>query len=196
MDSTMSVAADWTPARSDLLWMYLRFACMIVIMFSMFILVAQLNGYNIAGKIAKYSVLCMIYCILLVISILLFVADRNFYLPFLGQTVYPCGSLAEKVPANADTTVKIKAAPGANVIYWASEPSSPEKQPISNPWDAYAMYDNSGVVRADSQGNAVLRFRSPSSYQVGLMNRELKRHVHYRVCKMPGMLGEIKTVFV
>lgn len=196
MDSTMSVVTDWTPSKYDLFWIYFRYASSIVMITGIFLLTAQLNGYNIASWFQKHSIICMIYCLLLVACIIQFAVDRNFYLPFLGQTVYPCGSLAEKVPANADTTVKIKVQPNANVIYWASEPSAPTKQPISNPWDAYAMYDNSGVVRADSQGNAVLRFRSPSSYRVGLMNRKLERHVHYRVCKMPGMLGEIKTVFV
>ena len=67
---------------------------------------------------------------------------------------------------------------------------------ISNPWDAYANFENSGVVRADASGNAVLQFRSPSSYKVGLLNNTLKRHVHYRVCKHPGMLSDVKTIFV
>ena len=196
MDNTMAIAADWTPSKWDLFWIYVRFTAFGILMITAFFCIAQLNGYNICQWFNKHPAISLLYSLMVVVSIVLFVADRNYYLPFLGDSVYPCGSLAEKIPANADTSITITTKPGANVIYWASEPTTPEKQPISNPWDAYAMYENSGVVRADSQGRAVLRFRSPSSYRVGMMNRKLNRHVHYRVCKMPGMLGEIKTVFV
>ena len=58
----------------------------------------------------------------------------------------------------------------------------------------YANYNNSGVVRADANGRAVLHFRNPSSYQVGLMHRTLSKHIHYRECRHPGMLSDIKTI--
>ena len=157
----------------------------------------QINGYPVATWFNRHPWIAFICSLTIAAAVIMFVGSRNFYLPFLGSTVYPCGSLAEKVPANADTAVSIKVKPGANVVYWASEPSDPTAQPINNPWDAYALYDNSGVVRADSQGNATLRFRSPSSYKVGLaISRTLKRHVHYRVCENAGMMSEIKTIFI
>ena len=184
------------PTSNNLAWMYVRFCAHIVIMLSTILFLFQMGGYNPVKFLMANKLIGTIIMVIIVASILMYVASRNFYLPFLGWAVYPCGSLAEKVPADANTSVQVKVKPNANVIYWASEPTDPKSQPISNPWDAYANYDNSGVVRADSQGNAILRVRSPSSYRVGLMKRELKRHIHYRVCTYSGMMSDVMTVYV
>lgn len=182
------------PSTSKLAWMYISFCAQIIIMLSTILFLCQMGGYNPAKYLMANKFICTIIMLIIIISILIHVGDRNFYLPFLGYTVYPCGSLAEKIPANANTTIQVKVKPNSNVIYWASEPTDINAQPISNPWDAYANYDNSGVVRSDAQGNAILRVRAPSSYRVGLMGRELKKHIHYRVCNYSGMLSAIKTV--
>ena len=184
------------PSNSSLIWIYMLFCAHIVIILATVILLFQMGGYNPLSILTKNRFVCIVLQIVLVVSILMVGFNRNFYLPFLGWTVYPCGSLAEKVPVYADTSIMVKVEPNVNVIYWASEPSPIEVQPISNPWDAYANYDNSGVVRADSNGNALLKVRMPSSYKVGLMGKTLKTHVHYRVCHNSGMLSEIKTVFI
>jgi len=188
--------SPWHYSEWKLISMYLRFIARIVLMACSLLFAAQLGGYDSTKYLLKYKVFSVIIILIIVASIMNSLFDRNFYLPFLGWAVYPCGSLAEKVPNNADKTVTIQVPPNVNVIYWASEPSNPELQPISDPWEAYANYDNSGVVKADSNGKAVLRFRSPSSYKVGLFNTTLKTHVHYRICKHPGMLSDVKTVFV
>ena len=185
-----------TPSTSSITWNYIYYYAHIVIMLATILFLFQMCGYNPAKFLMANKFIGIVIIIIIIACILMFVANRNFYLPFLGLAVYPCGSLAEKVPANADTTIQVKVKPNANVIYWASEPTDPKIQPISNPWDAYANYDNSGVVRADSQGNAILRVRSPSNYRVGIMNRELKRHIHYRVCSNSGMMDEVITVYV
>jgi hypothetical protein len=183
------------PSTESLAWIYTKFCGHIVLILTTILFLFQINGYNAAAWFAKHPIISLICSLTIAAAIIMFIGSRNFYLPFLGSTVYPCGFLAEKVPANADTSITVRVKPGANVVYWASEPSAPTVQPISNPWDAYASYDNSGVVRADTQGNATLRFRSPSSYKVGyIMNRTLPRHVHYRVCNYAGMMSEIKTV--
>ena len=186
----------WSYSKTETFEMYLRFIARIVLMSSALLFAAQLGGYNSVTYLMKNKIISFIIILSVVASLLYNMFDRNFYLPFLGWAVYPCGSLAEKVPRNADTTVTVQVKPNVNVIYWASEPSSQEDQPINNPWDAYANYDNSGVVRADASGKAVLHFRSPSSYQVGLMHKTLKRHVHYRECRHEGMLSAIKTIFL
>jgi len=188
--------SPWHYSEWKLISMYLRFIARIVLMACSLLFAAQLGGYDSTKYLLKYKVFSVIIILIIVASIMNSLFDRNFYLPFLGWVVYPCGSLAEKVPNNADKTVTIQVPPNVNVIYWASEPSNPELQPISDPWEAYANYDNSGVVKADSNGKAVLRFRSPSSYKVGLFNTTLKTHVHYRICKHPGMLSDVKTVFI
>ena len=186
----------WSYSKSETFEMYLRFIAKIVLMLSALLFAAQLGGYNSVNYLMKNKFISFIVILSVVASLLYNMFDRNFYLPFLGWAVYPCGALAEKVPRNADTTVTVQVKPNVNVIYWASEPSSQEDQPINNPWDAYANYDNSGVVRADSTGKAVLSFRNPSTYQVGLMNKTLKQHVHYRECRHPGMLSEVKTIMI
>ena len=188
--------SPWHYSTSQKIAMYLRFGARIILMVCALCFAGHLGGYNPTSYINKNKVISFIIILLIMASILYYVFDRNFYLPFLGWAVYPCGSLAEKVPSNADMTVTVQVPAGVNVIYWASEPSATTEQPISNPWDAYANYENSGVVRADASGNAILRFRSPSSYRVGVLNTKLNTHVHYRVCKHPGMLSDIKTVFV
>ena len=192
----MSSSSSWRLSTGKTVAMYLRFIAKIVIMASALAFVGHLGGYKPAKSILSNKIMSIIIILIIVSSIIYYIFDRNFYLSFLGWAVYPCGSLAEKVPLNSDTSVSVKVHPNVNVIYWASEPSVQESQPIDNPWDAYANYENSGVVRADANGNAVLQFRSPSSYNVGLFNKTIKRHVHYRVCKNPGMLSDIKTIFV
>jgi hypothetical protein len=185
------------PSSETLVWLWVKMCGHGILLLATTLFLMQINGYKVSSWFAKHSVITLLISLLLVASILLFVGSRNFYLPFLGSTVFPCGSLAEKVPANADTTVAVQVMPGANVVYWASEPTSQSQQPISNPWDAYALYDNSGVVRADATGRAILKFRSPSSYKVGyLYNRELPRHVHYRVCSNAGLMSPVMSVNV
>jgi hypothetical protein len=195
MDSVFT-SSQWAPDNSELIWVYIRFFANIVIILATVLFFFQLCGYNPAKIINSNKIICTLVCLTIVASILMYIVNRNFYLPFLGWTVYPCGALAEKVPTNADTSILVKVKPNSNVIYWASEPTDANAQPISNPWDAYANYDNSGVVRSDAQGNALLRVRKPSSYRVGFFGRELKRHIHYRVCNQSGMLSATKTVNV
>ena len=191
-----SQTKPWSYSNTERFQMYLRFIARIILIISSLLFAAQLGGYNSIPYLLKNKFISFIIILSVVASILYNMFNRNFYLPFLGWSVYPCGSLAEKVPRNADTTVTVQVKPNVNVIYWGSEPSLPEEQPIDNPWDAYANYDNSGVVRADENGKAVLHVRSPSSYQVGLMNKTINRHIHYRECRHPGMLSDIKTIFL
>ena len=196
MYSKPTMPSPWYYSSWQIIVMYLRFMARIVLMGCALLFASQLGGYNSTKYLLKNKMVSIIIILIVVASIIYSLFDRNFYLPFLGWAVYPCGSLAEKIPSNADKTVTIQVPPNVNVIYWASEPSKLEQQPISDPWEAYANYENSGVVRADSKGTALLRFRSPSSYNVGLFDTTLKTHVHYRICKHPGMLSDIKTVFI
>jgi len=187
----------WYPDPNKLTMVYMNFIAVIVVVIVGILFLAEIAGYKVIAFICKYQIIQVLVGILLAASLLLLAINRNFYLPFLGWTVYPCGSLAEKVPADADTKITVQVKPNVNVIYWASGlPTSVVQEPVSNPWDAYANYDNSGVVRADANGKAVLRVRKPVSYNVGVMNRTLKSHIHYRTCDHPGMLSEVETIYV
>lgn len=131
----------------------------------------------------------VVYC-LVGISALFYFFARDFYLPFLGRAAFPCGSLTAKVPDNADTNVTVRVEPHTNVIYWAAEEGDVKKDPIL----AYGSYTNAGVAKADQNGDAVLRVRTPSAYRVP--GKNLKPHVHYRTCDSDGMLGRVSTVYV
>ena len=159
-------------------------------------LVGAIN-FNIVSWIAEHSFLIIepIIYTLIGVAAITHIFSRDYYLPFLGETAYPCGSLASKEPFNADTTVSIFVEPNVNVIYWAAEPNA---KVVDNPWQAYSLYENTGVTRSDEKGRATLRIRKPTEYNVshGLFGKTLKPHIHYRTCTMMGMLSRVETVFV
>jgi len=118
---------------------------------------------------------------------------RDFYLPFLGESVMPCSVLEPKVPENADTEVKVLVKPGDKVLYWASEPANESMKELKDWRHAYLDYKNAGVAIADSDGFAALKVRHPQPYTVPLKGN-LEAHVHYRVCMHDGFIGPVKTV--
>ena len=136
----------------------------------------------------------LVYVVFIAIS--LYVAyDREFYLPFLGDSVFPNGLLVPNVtPIHADTAVEVKVPPSTKVIYWAAEPCN-EKSSNLMAWDAYGEYTNSGVSTANEDGIALLSVRGPpSSYFVPHKETKLKSHIHYRYQVGKGMLSKIFTV--
>lgn len=151
--------------------------------------------FNLVSFLAKYTFknLETIVYILVGLSAVVHIFSRNYYLPFLGDTAFPCNSMIEKTPDKADTQVKIETTPNSNVVYWAAET---HKEIMENPWVAYEEFSNAGVTRSDVNGVAVLKFRRPSGYKVAHGWKTIQPHVHYRVCSYPGLLSEVKTVFV
>jgi len=126
---------------------------------------------------------------------IILINNRDTYLPFLGESVYPCGSLTEHIPNNTTEEVNVRVPPNSFVIYWASEPKNEELKSLNDPWTAYLNYENSGVIKSDDKGNAILKVRKPQSYKVSKFGREkiLDSHIHYRYCKGPGMMSKIFT---
>jgi uncharacterized membrane protein YuzA (DUF378 family) len=121
---------------------------------------------------------------------------RDIYLPFLGETLVPAAALAPKTPQNANDQVAIKTLPGAKVLYWTTEPNPTEGKEVPSWSEAYGEYENSGVAVADSEGNAVLRFRGPpQSYKVP-MKGLLRPHVHFRICDAHGFMGPVQSIFL
>ena len=134
--------------------------------------------------------------IIIGVSALPLLFQRDVYLPFLGETVLPAAALAPKTPQNANDQVTIRTRPGAKVIYWASEPDPTQGKDVPTFKEAYDAYENSGVVVADSSGHAILRFRGPpQAYTVPLKGR-LEPHVHFRICGDNGMMERVQTIFV
>ncbi len=126
------------------------------------------------------------------LSALYLLFNRDTFLPFLGKTVFPCNLLKEEIkPDNADTTITIKTKPNSKVIYWASESNLTNSD--LGPKDAYNNYTNAGVTTSDANGDAILSVRKPTRYTVPY-KRLLQKHIHYRVCDGRGMLGRVETV--
>lgn len=142
---------------------------------------------------AKSVAARVIYCVVGVAALTL-VFHRDTYLPFLGETVFPCSAIPEQIPEGADTQVQVKVHPGAKVIYWAAEPSTEGMKQLKDWRKAYLKLMNVGVVKADENGLATLMVRNPQPYTVPWMGR-LEPHVHFRECGDNGMVGRIFTVY-
>ncbi|VBB17716.1 hypothetical protein YASMINEVIRUS_179 [Yasminevirus sp. GU-2018] len=142
------------------------------------------------GNYTHDSVSSALY-VLIGLSVLYIMFDRSTYLPFLGESVFPCHILAPRTPVGADQQVKIKTRPNTKIVYWAAEP---DKNSDRGYQEAYKSYQNSGVVVSDRKGVAVLQVKKPSGYKVPFS--KLGAHIHYRECVNKNMLNEVKTVFV
>uniref|UniRef100_A0A6C0EC42 DUF378 domain-containing protein n=1 Tax=viral metagenome TaxID=1070528 RepID=A0A6C0EC42_9ZZZZ len=137
------------------------------------------------GDLAK-----LVYLLVGIAAIYLLSDVRNLYLPFLGETVMPVKVFAESTPAGANVTTEVDAENAVKVVYWASMPKSSDK--LTGPQEAYGDFSNSGVV-AVVNGKAKLSILCPQEYKVGVTDKKLNKHVHYRLVNANGMLSEVKT---
>ena len=158
-------------------------------------LILAFFNINLIENLGNYTsnIITNIIYILIGLSGIYQITRRDFYLPFLGKTVYPCGNLIEKKPENATIKKNIKTAPNINIIYWAAEY---DDEIFKDPYVAYDKYANSGVVKSDSDGNALLEFRKPQGYNVPYKSKRINPHVHYRECFTNGMLDSVKTLYL
>lgn len=129
------------------------------------------------------------------ISAIAIMFDRDTYLPFLGPMVAPCAALENRVPSGATREVHVKVAPGAKVLYWAAEPGTKDLETLPTWKQAYDRYENVGVATAGMDGSAILKVRDPQPYAVPWKGR-LEPHIHYRVCRGDGFMERIQTVFI
>jgi hypothetical protein len=123
---------------------------------------------------------------------LVLIMDRDYFLPFLGDTVFPSGLLSDTAPKGASKSVCVYVKPNTKVVYWASEQN--EDSDVM-PWTAYKKYTNSGVTTSDANGKACLSVRMPSGYKTPF-GEKLKPHVHYRCALSGGMFSSIQTKFI
>ena len=172
-----------------------RMATIIVILGALNWLGIGVYGTNTIARFlgARSVATRVIYC-LIGLSAISIMFHRDTYLPFLGETVLPCAAIPEQIPEGADTQVQVKVAPGAKIIYWASEPSNEGMKKLKDWRKAYLTFLNVGVVKADAEGVATLMVRNPQPYTVPWMGR-LEPHVHFRECGDNGMMSRIFTVY-
>jgi uncharacterized membrane protein YuzA (DUF378 family) len=159
-------------------------------------LIIGLLNVNVLERIfGANSFIPRIVYVIVGISALALMFQRDTYLPFLGPTVLPCSLIPERIPEGADTSVQVNVTPGAKVLYWAAEPSSEGLKKINDWRGAYLKFMNAGVVTATKDGVATLYVKNPQPYTVPWKGR-LEPHVHYRVCGQNGMMERIETVYM
>lgn len=158
------------------------------------LLVGLFDVNLVSGIFGNGSFTTFLY-VLVGISALVMMFDRDTYLPFLGPMVAPCSVLENREPPGATKEVKVIVEPNVKVIYWAAEPASENLKKINSWKQAYLNYDNAGVTTSNGEGVAVLKVRDPQGYKVPLKGA-LQPHVHYRVCGEAGWMGKINTTFV
>ncbi len=157
-------------------------------------IVKLLNKYTFDSPIFENTIYIIVGMAALYLS-----NKRNFYLPFLGDTVFPPSLIKDNENKNENKNANINItvdAPNADmVIYWAAEPL-PENQIDGSKfaYDAYDKYTNSGVAEVVS-GKATLKVSCPQSYWVKKwgIKKTLPKHLHYRLVYSTGWVSEVKT---
>jgi uncharacterized membrane protein YuzA (DUF378 family) len=154
-----------------------------------------LFDFNLVSAIFGKSILATLIFVLVGVSALIIMFDRDTYLPFLGPMVAPCSVLENREPPGATKEVKVMVEPNVKVLYWASEPASEKLEKVNSWKQAYLDYQNAGVTTSNGEGEAVLKIRDPQPYKVPFKG-VLQPHVHYRVCGEAGWMGRINTTFL
>jgi uncharacterized membrane protein YuzA (DUF378 family) len=168
-----------------------------------FIIVGALNWLAIGvAKVnvlelvfGKSSIIPRILYVIVGVSALAIMFDRDTYLPFLGPTAIPSSLIPERVPEGADTTIEVSVKPGSKVMYWAAEPATDGLKKINDWRGAYLEYMNAGVTIANQDGTAFLLVKNPQPYSVPWKGR-LEPHIHFRVCQKDGLMERIQTVYM
>ena len=142
--------------------MYILFLSRILLIITAlnYVLVKLLN-INLFGFIKNSDILAFLHLIMAIV-IIYYLFNRDFYLPFLGETVIPIKNM-NNIEDNLLNFKIQNLPPNKRLIYWASRSSD---QVIRNPIDAYKGYTNSGITKTDSNGNASLEISCPSDYYV------------------------------
>jgi hypothetical protein len=150
---------------------------------------------NLVASVFGDGVISKVIYILVGLSALGVMLDRDTYLPFLGPMVAPCTVLENREPPGATKEIKVIVPANSKVIYWAAEPGAENMKELKSWKDAYVKYENAGVATANADGIAVLKVRPPQSYKVPFKGK-IESHVHYRVCGDAGWMGSIQSAFI
>lgn len=146
----------------------------------------------IANKLRNYEDLPYekIVYISVAMAAVVLATNRDFWLPFLGESVLPHSMIPLKNIIKYDTVIKVPVPKGAKVAYWAAYPHDNTPRVTQ----AYGDFENGGVVMA-KEGIAELKVVKGSGYIVP-SGRYIAPHVHYRVLNNEnGMMGPVKTVY-
>jgi hypothetical protein len=190
--------------------MFINIVARLILIFGGLFYLVQASGLKINYESFVYRMLAF----MIGLCALYFAFDRDYYLPFLGQSVIPSlggkvplttTSLGGKVPLTTDkeevpdNLKKVRLTnvpPNTRIIYWAAKSTYPATGELD--WRVYNDYSNSGVAQSDSFGNTFIKLECPVEYDVprffGLGKRRLRRHLHYRY-EIPGQTGLFSRVY-
>lgn len=148
-------------------------------------------GTNMLGWL-RYPLLARTVSLLIGLSALLLIFNRDYYLSFLGPAVMPPRISEQK--GEDGTVYEIEnLPPNRTVVYWAAVSGKGGVDPIS----AYADYTNSGITKSDPNGIAKVTVSCPQTYKVpkfGVFSRTLPQHFHYRYeTDYPGVMSRVFT---
>lgn len=145
------------------------------------------------------SIIVKFIALIVIIVTLWLVFQRDTYLPFLGYAAFPKSLIPNDfapVNSNTEITLHVDAADGTRIIYWGAMSNDVPNGVYPNASTAYGNYSNAGVATI-RRGEANVRFHCPSEYKVMGGGRQLKRHIHYRLCcQRSGLLGPVQTTWV
>jgi hypothetical protein len=126
------------------------------------------------------------------ICTIIFIMNRNNWLPFLGPSVLP-DILVPLKKIEGNTQVVINVSPNTKVAYWSAKPTEKQLPKVS---EAYDDYSNSGVIMSDENGKAILVFNKGSGYFVP-GGKFIEKHVHYRELSDDlAMMGPVQTIYL
>lgn len=126
------------------------------------------------------------------ICTIIFIMNKNNWLPFLGPSVLP-NTLIPLKKIDGNTKIIINAKPNTKIAYWSAK--STEKQ-LPTVEEAYDDYSNSGVIMSDENGKATLVFDKGSGYTVP-GGTFVEKHVHYReLGNNFAMMGPVQTIYL
>ena len=171
-----------------------KVAILLIVIGALNWLIVGVMNVNLLERLVGPSISTILY-VLVGLSALYVMFDRDTYLPFLGPALVPCSVLQVREPPGATKEVKVVMAPHTKVLYWAAEPAADGLKKLNSWMDAYQKYDNAGVAVSNSDGVALLKVRDPQSYKVPFMGK-LESHIHYRVCGDSGFMGRVETTYL
>lgn len=142
----------------------------------------------------QYPGFIRLLSILIGLSAIYFMFNRDYYLPFLGYSVIPVGSQTTKSVENL-TKIKLSGLPpNTTVIAWGSQNAN---KIFDNPLDAYGDYQNTEIKKTDNKGDVIIELPCPAEYYVnkfGLMQTKLNKHIHYRY-ELPQYKGLFSRIY-
>lgn len=122
------------------------------------------------------------------ISSVCLINQRDFHNPLLGESTFPSGLLGKNViPNGADVVFQIEVPRNSKVVYWATINLKSELETEME----FGDYTNSGITTADSNGIAKLRVKSPVNFNDKYQKINDVPNVFYRYFTNSGVISRV-----